>query len=169
MANRTIYVSKKDEEVFEEAQEIAGEALSSVIARALREFVARSKEKQQGMKEVRITVGAKGSEREQRFIGSRVGKWQGFSDDKEWWLSAKIYITQKSNWAVCLTTISKASLMTNPKDWKKSGAYLENSNYSELFVAPKPEQLEGRIPAELLKVVKDLAEREENAVEYLDI
>jgi EXLDI family protein len=111
----------------------------------------------------------KRQEREQRFIGSQVGKWQGFSDDKEWWLSATIYTTQKGNWAVCLSTMSKASLITNPKDWKKSGAYLENSQSSELFVAPNPEQFEGRIPAELLKVVKEITEREENLIEYLDI
>lgn len=169
MANKTIYVSKKDEEIFEEAQEIAGEALSSVIARALREFVARSKEKQQGMKEVSIRVETKGSEREQRFIGSQVGEWQGFSDDREWWLRAKVYMTQKGNWAVYVTTVSKASLLTNPKEWKKSGAYLEHRTSSELFVAPTPDGLEGRIPKELLKVVRDLAEREMNSVEYLDI
>ena len=35
MGNKTIYVSEKDEVLFNRAKEIAGEALSSVIARAL--------------------------------------------------------------------------------------------------------------------------------------
>lgn len=169
MPNKTIYVSQKDEKLFEEAQHLAGEALSSVIARALREFVAHSKSQQDGMKEISIKVGTKGSEREQRFIGSQVGKWQGLNDDRSLFQSAKIFVTNKKNIAILLTTISKASLLTNPKEWKKSGAYLENSNFSELFVAEKPEQFNGKIPADLTKVVMDSLEKEEKTVEYLNI
>src|ERR1700761_2366593 len=102
MSNKTIYVSDKDEPLFERAKELAGEALSSVIARALREFVARHEEKGKGMKEITVKVGQHDSQREQRFIGQEVGKWSGFSDDNEWWMDAKIYITQKGNWAILL-------------------------------------------------------------------
>lgn len=169
MSNKTIYVSQKDEELFEEAQNLAGATLSSVIARALREFVAQTKSRREGMKEIKIDVGIKGSEREQRFIGNQIGKWQGLNDDKTLIQSAKIYITNKRNLAVLLTTVSKASLIMNPNEWKKSGAYLENNQVSELFVAEKIDQFEGKIPAELLKVVKDSSDKEEKTVEYLDI
>lgn len=169
MPNKTIYVSQKDEELFEEAQNIAGVTLSSVIARALREFIVQTKSRRDGMKEIRINVGIKGSEREQRFIGSQINKWQGLNDDKTLFQEAKIYITNKRNLAILLTTVSKASLLTNPNEWKKSGAYLENNHISELLVAEKADQLEGKIPTELLKVVKDSSEKEEKTVEYLDI
>jgi EXLDI family protein len=169
MPNKTIYVSQKDEKLFDEAQKIAGEALSSVIAQALREYVARTKSRQEGMKEISIKVGTKGSEREQRFIGVQIGKWQGLSDNRQWYQNAKVFVTNKRNIAVLLTTVSKASLITNPHEWKKSGSYLENSNYSELLVSEKADQLEGKIPMELLKVVKDSASKEEKTVEYLDI
>jgi EXLDI family protein len=169
MPNKTIYVSQKDENLFEEAQQLAGEALSSVIARALREFVSRSKQRDDGMKEISIKVGVKGSEREQRFIGSQIGKWQGLSDDKTLFQNAKIYVTSKKKLAILLTTISKASLLTNPDKWKKSGDYLENSNYSELFVAEKVEQLRDKIPADLYKVTENLSDKEDKPVEYLDI
>ena len=158
MANRTIYVSQKDEKLFEEAQSLAGEALSSVISTALSEYVARSKSRLEGMKEISIKVGTKGSEREQRFVGSQIGKWSGLNDDKSLVQSAKIYITNKRNLAVLLTNVSKASLLMNP-----------NIYSSDLLVAEKVEEFEGKIPAELLKIVIDSSIKEEQSVEYLDI
>ena len=124
MGNKTIYVSEKDESLFEHAKEIAGEALSSVIARALREYVSRHEEKVHGMKEISVKVGKHNSEREQRFIGKEIGKWSGFSDDKVWLMEAKIYQTQKGNWAILLRETTKATLLTNPKEWSKNVDYL---------------------------------------------
>lgn len=169
MPNKTIYVSDQDIELFEEAKTIAGEALSSVISRALKEYVARHQEKEKGMKEIALKVGSAGAEREQRFVGSQRGEWQGFSNDKEWWLSAKIYRTQKDNWAIYFVHVCKASLLTNKKQWKESGDYLINSKSSELLVATTPEGLKNKLPVELYKKLKELAEREETPIEYLDI
>lgn len=169
MANKTIYVSKKDEGIFEEAQTIAGEALSSVIARALTEFVARSKERKNGMKEISIKVGTSGSEREQRFVGIQIGKWEGLNDDKSFLQSAKIYLTSKGNVAVLLSTNAKATLLTDHKAWKKNAEYLDMMPAAELFVAEKPEQLEGQIPSKLIKVVQELQAKEKANVEYLNI
>ncbi len=169
MANKTIYVSTKDEKIYEEAQAIAGEALSSVIARALREFVATSKEKKDGMKEMSIKVGTTGSEREQRFVGTQLGKWEGLSDDKSLLQSAKVYLTSKGNVAILLSTNSKATLLTNPKAWHKNAEYLDVMPASELFVAEKPEQLKGQIPMNLIKVAQELQAKENTNVEYLNI
>lgn len=169
MPNKTIYVSQKDEKLFEEAQAIAGEALSSVIARALREFVSRSQSRMEGMKEVSVKIGTKGFEREQRFIGAKIGKWEGLNDDKSLYMNAKIYVTGKNNLVVLLTTLSRASLITNPKEWKKSGAYLENVYSSDLFVGEKPGNFKGKIPNDLVNVVKELYDKEDSNVEYLDI
>ena len=169
MPNKTIYVSDQDVTLFEEAKNIAGEALSSVISRALKEYVARHQEKAKGMKEIALKVGSSGAEREQRFVGAQVGDWSGFSDDKQWWLSAAIYRTQKNNWAIYFVHVCKASLLTNKKQWKESGDYLINSKSSELLVATTPEGLKNKLPIELFKKLKELAEREETPVEYLDI
>lgn len=169
MGNKTIYVSEKDEPLFEKAKEIAGEALSTVIARALREFVTRNSKKQDEMKEIALKVGSHNSEREQRFVGIKLGVWEGFSDDKQWWMNAVIYQTQKKNIAILLNTISKASLLTDSKAWKYNGDYLINSQTSELLVEKHSDQFENKIPTSLYKTLKELIARYEVPVEYLDI
>jgi len=169
MPNKTIYVSEKDESLFEEAKNIAGEALSSVIVRALTEFIARNKNKQKGMKEIALKIGIKGAESEKRFIGSQVGEWTGFSNDKEWYLKASIYSTQKENWVVYLETVCKASLLTNKKAWKENGDYLLDPKESQIFICKTPEELEKKIPSDLYKKLQSLSKMYENPVEYLDI
>jgi EXLDI family protein len=84
-------------------------------------------------------------------------------------MSAKIYRTQKNNWAVYLVTISKASLLTDAKNWKKSGEYLENNHRAELFVADDPKDLEKKLPETLSQMLAELAQRDEKPIEYLDI
>lgn len=169
MPNKTIYVSEEDISLFEEAKNIAGEGLSSVISKALKEFVSRSKKRQDGVREISVMVGPKSSEREQRFLGKEVGKWTGFDNGKEWYLSAKIYITQKNNWAVYLTTICRASLLTDKKSWKENGEYLINPKKSELLVAKTFNDLQTKVPQDLYTTVESIAEKETNPVEYLDI
>jgi EXLDI family protein len=169
MPNKTIYVSDSDVTLFEEAKNIAGEALSSVISRALREYVSRHQDKQKGMKEVSVKVGIDGAEREQRFVGSLAGKWNGFSDDKVWFLKAAIYRTQKSNWAVLLETVCKASLLTNKKEWKESGDYLINPKRSELIVGASPEEIKKQLPEDLYVSLSEHAKQYEHPVEILDI
>jgi EXLDI family protein len=168
MGNKTIYVSEKDESLFDRAKEIAGEALSSVISRALREYVARNEEKGKGMKETTVKVGQHDSQREQRFVGQEVGKWSGFSDDKEWWMDAKIYKTQKGNWAILLHHSVKATLLTSPGDWK-AREYLEHSSKTELVVGDSLDAVEKKLPKTLFSTLQDIAKRYENPVEYLDI
>ena len=169
MGNKTIYVSEKDESLFEKAKETAGEALSSVIARALREYVARSEKKAKGMEEIAIHVGVQASQREQRFVGKKIGKWAGMSDDKVWWMEAKIFQTQKGKLAIHLSTVAKATLFTNPKEWKQSGDYLIDVHRSELLVGDEPKEFEKQIPHELYKTLTDIVTKETNPVEYLDI
>lgn len=169
MGNKTIYVSENDEPLFNRAKDIAGEALSSVIARALREYVSRHEEKGKGMKEIAVKVGQHNSEREQRFVGQEVGKWNGFSDDKVWLMDAKIFRTQKGNWAILLRHTTKATLLTNPKEWSKNADYLAHSSATELIVGEKLEHLKNKLPKTLFSTLEDLATRFETPVEYLDI
>jgi EXLDI family protein len=169
MPNKTIYVSEKDATLFEQAKEIAGGALSSVIARALSEYVAHHTDRKKGMKDVSVKVGIDGAEREQRFVAARIGEWTGFSDDKEWFMRAVIYKTQKENWAVYLETICKASLLTNKKQWKESGDYLLNLKKSELVISQTAEDLKNKVPQEVYISCIEHSKREHNPVEYLDI
>lgn len=169
MSNKTIYVSDKDEPLFERAKAIAGEALSSVIARALREYVSRHEEKEKKMKEISVKVGTYISQREQRFIGQEISKWSGFSDDKVWLMDAKIYRTQKGNWAILLRQTAKATLLTNPKEWRKNADYLEPNNGTKLIVGETLEQVKTNLPHSLYSTLQDIVTRFENPIEYLDI
>jgi EXLDI family protein len=169
MPNKTIYVSKKDEALFNEAVEIAGEALSSVIAQALSDYVARAKEMVVGMKEISVKVGSKSSFSEKRFIGSEIGIWQGLSDDNEWLLKARIFLTKKDSIVILLSTVSKASLIKDPKEWKRSGDYLSSDTRSQLFVGKSVKEMQPGLPQALKNKVEDLIDQRVNKVEYLDI
>jgi EXLDI family protein len=169
MPNKTIYVSQEDEPLFEEARQLAGESLSAVIVRALREFVSRQKEKEKSMKEITVLVGPKESTREQRFIGMQVGKWNGVDDNRTWMLEAQVYLTQKKNWAVLLTQNSKVSLVTNPIKWITSGEFLIDPTQSELYVAETPAGFEGKLPVELVAAIVEMEKKTVTPSEFLDI
>jgi EXLDI family protein len=167
MPNKTIYVSAKDEALFDEAQKIGDDALSAVIVRALQEFVSRNRDRQENMEEISVLVGTTGAEREQRFIGQEVAKWQGTSDDKEWWMEAVIYRTHKSNWAVWLSTVAKAELLVRgAKNWLD---WANNPRRSELIVSAQPSELKSKVPSALFSLIGDVSARDELEAEYLDI
>lgn len=169
MPNKTIYVSENDITLFKEAKTIAGEGLSSVIARALREYVGKHKEKTQGMKEVSVKVGSHNSLWEQRFVGKEIGKWSGLSDDKVWLMDARIYQTQKGNLAILLHLSTKATLLTNPNEWEKNAEYLMDATKTELIVGENLDQLKEKIPSLLYSTIQDISKKYEVPVEYLDI
>lgn len=169
MPQKTIYVSESDVTLFEEAKKIAGKALSSVIATALKEYVNRNTQKEKKMHEISLKVGRRNSERETRFIGMKINKWSGFSTDRVWLQSAVIYKTQKENWAINLVTEAKATLLTNKREWRASGDYLIDPYQSELIVGKKKEDFEKKLSQELYIMLTELMEKDENPVEYLDI
>lgn len=168
MGNKTIYVKSSDENVYKEAQRIAGEAMSSVISRALREFVDRSRAIKGEMREITVKVGKKGAEKEQAFIGNQVGKWKGFSRDKEYWQTAKIYETQKGNVVILLTTVCKANLINNPKELKKNPDALKDA-HNEILTAKKVKELKTKISDDLYQKADDSLKKEEKKVDFLDI
>lgn len=169
MANKTIYVSEQDEPIFEKAKDIAGEGLSGVISKALREFVLRHEKSKEYLKEISVTVGTPGSQREQRFIGKELYTWQGFDDAKEWWLQAHIYLTKKQQLAIYLRHVHKATLLLNKKKWIADGEYLSNPSHSELFVLQSSQEAPKELPTELVKRIREVEEKERQSIEYLDI
>lgn len=85
MPNKTIYVKDEDVQLFEEAEKLGGDSLSSVIAEALRRFVATKKAEQQGMKECNLTVGVLRSQgdddiRQIRFVGRLLAEAEVLTD-----------------------------------------------------------------------------------------
>lgn len=103
MPNKTIYVKDEDVQLFEEAEKLGGDSLSSVIAEALRRFVATKKAEQQGMKECNLTVGILRSQgdddiRQIRFVGRKLAEATVYfgqtSDRRDRGTDYKIYQTQ---------------------------------------------------------------------------
>jgi len=85
MANKTIYVKDEDLQIFEEAEKLGGDSLSSVIAEALRRFVATKKAEQQGMQEYTLSVGVLRSQgdddtRKVRFVGRLLAEAEVLTD-----------------------------------------------------------------------------------------
>lgn len=56
MPNKTIYVKDEDLQVFEEAERLGGDSLSSIIAEALKRFVSVKRAEQQGMDEHTLAI-----------------------------------------------------------------------------------------------------------------
>ena len=166
MPNKTIYVSQSDLPTFDEAQQLAGEALSAVIARALREYVARHQERGKDMREVTVQVGQHHATREQRFVAAELGKWKGLSEDKAWWLEAVVYCTRKGNWAVYLDYKGYSGLN---RAVVKPEHFFTDARHSELVVGASIEELAGKLPEGLTGYLRTLAARQEGPVEYLDI
>lgn len=167
MPNKTIYISDKDESIFVKAQKLGDDALSAVIVRALKEFIARKEDKQQGMSEITVKIGSSEVAREQRFVGQKVAKWQGTSDDKVWWMEAVIYKTQKDNWAVWLSTVGKAEVLIHgARNWMD---WVDSQGRSELLVEPKATDFDNKLPQALYATLLDVAQRDQAEVEYLDI
>lgn len=75
MPNKTIYVAEDDLPLFERAQELSGDNLSSAIVRALRRFIEIEEARQSGLDEITVPVGADGVHQRKRFMGVRLVRW----------------------------------------------------------------------------------------------
>jgi EXLDI family protein len=79
--NKTIYVSQGDLQIYQRAQELAGDNLSAAIAAALRRYVDIEESKQEGFKEFTVRVGP-GKGRKVRFTGVQLGEWANTSGSR---------------------------------------------------------------------------------------
>jgi len=90
MPNKTIYVRDEDVSLFEEAEKLGGDSLSSIIAEALRRFVAVKRAEVQGMQEYTLPVGVLCSQgdddiRQIRFVGRKLAEadvYHGQTNDR---------------------------------------------------------------------------------------
>jgi EXLDI family protein len=167
MPNKTIYVSNDDQQVFEKAQELAGDTLSSVIVRALREFISRSESRRKGMKEIIVQVGTKGLQQEKRFNGRLAIKWQGAGDNQDWY-SSRVFITVKGKWAVELTKQPNLDIFRQ-RDFWRTADYFEYTPDTQLLVFSSPNEAKGSVPSALIKLMQQAQSKDDAPVEYLDI
>lgn len=168
MPNKTIYVANDDQPVFERAQSLAGDNLSSVIVRALKEFIVRSESQAKGFKDITVQVGSKGMQREKHFRGRLVIKWSGPSSDQKNWLQTRAFRTVKNNWAVELTRSPHPDFWRQRDFWKNSD-YYDYTPETELVVVKDLAEADKQLPNALVKLMSEAQEREGAPVEYLDI
>lgn len=74
MPNKTIYVSDADLPLYQRAQELAGDNLSSAIANALRRWVDVEESRRDGFGEIVVRVGLEKG-RKVRFVGVLLGEF----------------------------------------------------------------------------------------------
>lgn len=167
MPNKTIYVSNEDQAVYERAQQLAGDNLSAVLVRTLREFIARSEAQDKGLKEITVQVGTKGLQQEKRFSGRLLIKWQGAGDHNDWY-TARVFKTAKGQWAVEITKQPNFEIFRQ-RDFWRTADYFEYTADTQLMVFGSLAEAEGKLPSALLKLMHQAHNRDEAPVEYLDI
>jgi EXLDI family protein len=99
MPNKTIYVSDTDLPVFERAQELAGDNLSSTIAKALRVYIDAREGKRHDFEEVTLQVG-KITRTSKQFIGRLLAKGKLSERTNPEVLQYKVYETRKGNFVL---------------------------------------------------------------------
>ena len=106
MPTKTIYVSDEDLPIFESAQKVAGDSLSSTIAASLRAYLRQVGLAKDGWKEIEVEVGSVAYTKK-RFVGRLVG--EGFQSGNEEHKSVifKVFMTQKDNLVLYRQTLSR--------------------------------------------------------------
>src|SRR5260370_14654432 len=99
MPNKTIYVADADLSVFERAQELAGDNLSSTIAKALRLYIEAREGKNRDFEEVTLQVG-KITRTTKQFIGRLLAKGKLAERTSPEVKQFKIYQTRKGKFVL---------------------------------------------------------------------
>jgi EXLDI family protein len=174
--NKTIYVSDEDLPMLKRAQEIAGGSLSSAISTALRRYVDAAEAVEEGYDEIVLRVGI-GVGRKVRFSGLLLGEW-GLSTAtrvEEY----RVYRTRSGRFAVHVKRSpehtdsgSSGNWIRDLTNWRMMLGVEESSwsfaqGEAKLEIAETLEELAGKVPDELYKIVAALADQP--AVEDLDL
>lgn len=100
MPNRTIYVADADLPIFEKAQQLAGDNLSSTIVQALRRFVETEEARVSGYQEVTVAVGKGRPYLQKRFRGRSLAKRRVALNNQARILVLEIYQTAGGRFAL---------------------------------------------------------------------
>jgi EXLDI family protein len=106
MPNKTIYVSDDALPLFERAQALTGDNLSSVIVKALRRMIEVEEAKLGGLDEITVIVNTEGAHRRKRFLGSRLVRWLQATADGKGTKIVNVYRTAGGRYALHTRSIS---------------------------------------------------------------
>lgn len=108
MANKTIYIADEDLEIFQKAQEVAGESISKVIVQALRLYVIQKDLEGTELKECEAMRGTHDSGglrvEKVRFIGKWLSKLVAGTEFGEETCTFNLYYTRKGKFLVQTST-----------------------------------------------------------------
>lgn len=155
MPNRTIYIGKQDEALLKSAQQISRGTISGTIVAALKEYVSHHQGQKAAspqvadLQEIKLQVGPRGFQKEEKFKGKLLGSWKGFSDNKKFWFETQIFISAESKLIIYHSRVLPSEILTNPAKWHD---YLNADNGSELLEFADMGELEVKLPGALAQL-----------------
>ncbi len=172
MPNRTIYVSEDDMPLFQLAQKLSGDNVSSAIVQALRRFVDVEQQRRHGYDQVVVRVGDAGSRTKKRFLGVRIARWRHQTSTGKRVEIFDVYRTAKGHLAVHKRVSPNWVFWSDPESWRdpanwSAGWDAEEAGSSSLEVFGSSDELKGHVPDELHAAV--LHSFDEVPLEDLDI
>lgn len=118
--NKTIYVADADLPLFQRAQELTGDNLSSTIVRALRRLVEIEEGRAEGFAEITVRVGT-GAGQQQRFVGVLLVKWSRSTSERE--ETYRVYRSRSGKYVLHLKRSSESVWTAGPDGqatgWRK--------------------------------------------------
>ncbi len=170
MPSKTIYVSEADLPLFEEAQRLIGDNLSSTIIRALRHLILSEEAKREGFEEITVKVGKDQPYQVKQFKGRLLGKRQFLTHDRMRLQIITVYLTMRNKFVVRSKNTPNWSGFSGRSEQEWSD--LDWSSYSQnkeltLDVYDTLEELQGHIPDDFYEAMVHALSGEE--IEILDI
>jgi EXLDI family protein len=164
MPNKTIYVADADLPVFERAQQLAGDNLSSTIAQALKRFVESQEAKEEGFEEITVTVG-KVAYSKKRFVGRLLAS--GYLGNRFEPEHQRLNVYQTSKGKLALHIRRGPNFGSSPRSEVDSEDWNEEPNEYRLEVYDTLDELKAHIPTDLYDAVAQALT--DDSIEMLDI
>ncbi len=161
MPTKTIYVSDEDLPIFESAQKIAGDSLSSTIVASLRAYLKQVGLAKDAWKEIEVEVGSIAYTKK-RFIGRLVGEGFQSGNEERRSIIFKVFSTQKGNLILYRQILPRLTDLVlgavNPQMRVSTAKQADEYGDFELQVFESLEALSGHIPKELyLSVTQNIS------------
>ncbi len=164
MPNKTIYVADTDLPVFERAQELAGDNLSSTIAKALRLYIDAREGKNHDFEEVTLQVG-KMTRTNKQFIGRLLAKGKLAERTSPEVQQFKIYQTRKEKFVMHVKRSPNWNYRPGSGDRREP--LTEDDIQEQMQIFDTLEELRLHIPEELYEAATQSMSDE--PFEFLDI
>lgn len=169
--NKTIYVSQGDLQLYQRAQELAGDNLSAAISAALRRYVDVEESKGEGFDEITVRVGP-GKGRKVRFTGVLLGEWYASHGRTE---TFRVYRGRTGKFVVHIERSADWTMVNQegkPAGWRGylglgNVSYGSTPAESTLEVVESLDELRPRIPPQLYDMVASSPQKPQ--VEDLDV